>query len=78
MEKFGCYEFEIVSHLVPGSNDVEDVDNWIQGYFYIIYDPEYLPATNTVLREGDEYFDSESRARIAAIGHITLLENGEG
>ncbi len=38
--------------------------------------PDY--KGKVVLRESDEWYDSEGRARLAAIGHISLLENGEG
>lgn len=78
MEKFSFYEFEIKSHDVPGSNDGEDTNKWVKGYFYVIYNPDYVPSEHTVIREADEYFDSENQARLAAIGHISLLENGEG
>ena len=31
-----------------------------------------------VIREADEYFDTAQEAEFAAIGHIDLLESGEG
>ena len=70
MEQFSGYTFEINSHEVPGWGD--DVDKWVKGYFYLIYDKSGLVV------ESNEYFDSVIRARMAAIGHITLLEKGEG
>lgn len=76
MEKFSCYEFEIRSHEVPGWD--ENVDKWVKGYFYVIFDPYYKPCEQTIVREADEYFENEQQARLAAIGHISLLENGEG
>jgi|KBSSwiStaDraftv2_1062776.scaffolds.fasta_scaffold100696_5 hypothetical protein len=76
MEKFSCYEFEVRCHDVPGWG--ENIDKWVKGYFYVIFDPDYKPCEQTIIRESDEYFDHEGSARLAAIGHITLLENGEG
>lgn len=76
MEKFSCYEFEIRCHDVPGHG--ENIDKWVKGYFYVIFDPDYVPSEATIIRESNEYFDYEGNARLAAIGHITLLENGEG
>lgn len=76
MEKFSLYEFDIRSHDVPGHGD--NVDKWVKGYFYVIYDPNYKASDSTIIREAQEYFEHESKARLAAIGHITLLENGEG
>lgn len=44
------------------------------GWCYTIYKKN----TKIVVRESDEWFDSEAQAGFAAIGHISLLENGEG
>lgn len=74
IEKFSCYDYQIMSHDVPGWGG--DVDKWVKRYFYLIYDPHYIPSALTVIIEADEYFDSEVHARMAAIGHITLLEIG--
>lgn len=41
-------------------------------WFYQIIDG------STTLRESKDFFDHEEIARYAAIGHITLLEQGEG
>jgi len=71
MEKYSCYEFEIRCHDVPGWG--EFVNQWVKGYFYIIFDPA---CKDRMIVEANEYFDSEQQARLAAIGHITLLENG--
>lgn len=70
MDRFGIYPYEIISHEVPGYGD--DVDKWVKGYFYLIYHP----IENRVMVEGDEYFETEYRARMACIGHITLIEQG--
>jgi len=45
-----------------------------EGWVYDIYSREY----KNILVESDEWFDTEQEARYAAIGHISLLENGEG
>jgi hypothetical protein len=54
-------------------------------YFRILWDEDrkgwyYQISSNqmTVLRSSDEMFQYEGIARFAAIGHISLLENGEG
>jgi len=44
------------------------------GYAYTIYKKD----TDKIVRESEEWFDSEAQAGFAAIGHISLLENGEG
>jgi len=64
IEKYSYYEFEVF-------HDVDCPDHWL----YRIYDSFYK---DEVIRESDEWFDTEIQARFAAIGHIGLLENGEG
>ncbi len=66
IEKHSCYEFEIKKDAI------ED------GYIYVIYDTYYVPSDHTIIRESNEWYDTEQEARFAAIGHISLLENGEG
>lgn len=47
-----------------------------EGWVYKIYSDtgkEYVPV-----RESDEWFDCRADAELAAIDHISLLENGEG
>ncbi len=44
------------------------------GYCYTIY----KKGTDRIVSESNEWFDSEGEARLAAIGHISLIENGEG
>jgi hypothetical protein len=39
------------------------------GWFYILYG---------IGIESEDFYDTEQEARFAAIGHICLLENGEG
>ena len=38
----------------------------------------YHQKTKELIVESQEWFDCEMRATWAAIGHISLLENGEG
>jgi hypothetical protein len=44
-----------------------------KGFVYEIYDNNH-----SLVRESDEWFEYEGIARFAAIGHISLLESGEG
>jgi hypothetical protein len=69
IEKYSCYEFSIY-HEDKGNN----LDAWV----YVIYDPTYKPCAQTIIREAEDWFDTEQEARFAAIGHIDLLESGEG
>lgn len=71
IEKYSCYEFEIKKAIVMSETAT-------LGYIYQIYDPDYKPCEQTVIRESNEWFETEQMARYAAIGHISLLENGEG
>ncbi len=69
-EKYSFYEFEIKQIITENK----------LGFVYEIFtsDPDYCSYMNTdVLRESDEWFESENEARFAAIGHIDLLESGE-
>jgi len=62
VRKFSTYEYELIL------ND--------KGWYYIIYDPDYDASDSTIIRQSDDWYDSETRANLAAIGHITLLEQG--
>jgi len=64
IEKYSFYEYEVL----PSK----------QYWVYVIYHPDYNPCLQSVIRESDEWYDTEQEARFAAIGHIGLLENGEG
>lgn len=64
ISKFSCYEYELIQ---------DD-----KGWYYIIYDPDYEPCDSTIIRQSDDWYEGEGRANLAAIGHISLLENGEG
>ncbi len=68
-ETYGYYDFEV--KLMP--RDEQQCDKW----YYIIYGTPCLPYDDGVI-ESDEWFHSPQRAKYAAIGHISLLENGEG
>lgn len=61
MEKYSLHEFKVL--LMP--KDEQYRDKW----YYIIY-------TGDDEIESEEWFDFEQVARYAAIGHISLLENG--
>ena len=43
---------------------------------YIIYTEGCYPYDDGKIKS-DEWYDTQQEARFAAIGHITLLENGE-
>ena len=62
--KFSLYEYELIH------ND--------GGWYYIIYDPDYDPSDTSIMKQSDDWYESAGRANLAAIGHISLLENGEG
>lgn len=62
--KFSCYEYELIQ---------DD-----KGWYYIIYDPDYKPCEVSIIRQGEDWLESSGHANLAAIGHISLLENGEG
>jgi hypothetical protein len=62
-EKYSYYEFRVKKCKA--------------GFDYEIYGTGCHPYDDGII-EADEWFDTEEEARFAAIGHITLLENGEG
>lgn len=55
------------------SGSFPDGGRW-KGYVYEIYTRD----TKELVRESEEWFDNRARAIFAAVGHISLLENGEG
>lgn len=68
IEKHSLYEYEIVGRNI----DTED-----EQYHYIIYlNASYLGQDEAI--ESNEWFFTEQDARVSAINHINLLENGEG
>jgi hypothetical protein len=64
IEQYSCYKFQIC---------IEDGGL----YYYEIYGEGCQPYDDGVI-VSDDCFDAEQEARFAAIGHIDLLENGEG
>jgi hypothetical protein len=70
-EKYSHYEFEI--YLDVGLLK----DKEVHGYIYKIFGTGCPPYDDGLI-ESDEWYDTEQEARFAAIGHIDLLENGEG
>ena len=70
MTKNGYYLYQVYYK----SGQCADGSLW-QGWVYEIYTDNKKPE---LLRESEEWFDSEAQAGFAAIGHISLLENGEG
>lgn len=66
-KKYGYYEYEVIP--LP--------EGW--GYKIFTDNKVYQEILGTdVYRESDEWFDSEAQAGFAAVGHISLIENGEG
>lgn len=65
MKRCGIYDYQVTYGGWP-----EEL-----GWIYKIYSQDEKP---NLIRESDEIFETESRAELAAIGHISLLENGEG
>lgn len=72
IEKYSLYEFEIKRAIVL----VDEIA--VLKFVYVIYEMDCTPSDNTVIRESGEWFETEQECRFAAIGHINLLENGEG
>lgn len=65
IEQYSCYKYII--HHQPDLN----------GYTYeILLENDYMGYPDSI--ESSEYFDAEQEPRFAVIGHIDLLENGEG
>jgi hypothetical protein len=64
----GVYQFDVWE-------DREAPGHWI----YRIYHTENLEeCPRIVIRKSTEWFESKTRAQFAAMGHISLLEKGEG
>ena len=71
-ETYDLLDFEIFGCYAPLPNgDREFV------YRYEIYGEGCPPYDNGVI-DSNDYFETEQEARFAAIGHISLLLNGEG
>lgn len=68
-EKYSCYEFEVNKAIILR-------EPAILGYVYKIFNwNDYFCCADDI--ESDEWYETEQEARFAAIGHISLLENGE-
>lgn len=68
IEKYSCLKFKVYA-----KHNESDEEQWT----YLIYTEGCLPYDDGII-ESDDSFDTEQEARFAAIGHIDLLENGEG
>ncbi len=68
-EKYSYYEFEIFEH----PDDDYPADKY---YSYKIYTEGCMTYYDGVI-ESSNGFDTEQEARFAAVGHISLIENGE-
>lgn len=66
---FGQYEYRIFRACLAGKKDGE-----AEGWTYEIYNLDKKPE---LIVKSNEWFDTKGHARLAAIGHISLLENGE-
>jgi hypothetical protein len=69
IEKYSCYEFEIISGTFIGESSSE------KGFIYHIFSDGCLPYDDGLI-ESDEWFDSEEDAKLSVINHIDFLENG--
>lgn len=73
-ETHSHYDFEIWAYP---DDDYPDT----KYYYYKILDKggnQHYWTDCPIIRESDEYFDTAQEAKFAAIGHIELLEDGEG
>jgi hypothetical protein len=61
-------------HVYHTSGKIPVLGEEWTGWVYEIY----TQFDDVLVRESDEWFDCEMRATWAAIGHISLLEQGEG
>lgn len=74
-EHHSHYDFEIWAYMD------DDYPADVSHYFYKILDKggeAHFWTGTPVIRESDEGFDTAQEATFAAIGHIELLESGEG
>lgn len=73
-DTYSHYSFEVWAYP---DDDYPDT----KYYYYKILDKGGMAhywTGDPVIRESDEYFESVGEAKLAAIGHICLLEDGEG
>lgn len=72
--QYSYYHFEIWAYP---DDDYPDT----KYYYYKILEPGGMAhywLGDPVIRESDEYYDTAQEAEFASIGHIDLLESGEG
>ena len=65
-KKYSCYEYS-----------VEPWDEDKSKFVYTIYGEDSWIKGDGIIESG-EWYDTEFQAQMGAIGHIDLLENGEG
>lgn len=65
-ESYGDYDFSVWEYW-PSAHIMKP-----QGYCYTIY----RKGTSRIVTESKEWFDSDGEARLAAIGHISLIQQG--
>ncbi len=72
---YSFYDYEIWAYMD------DDYPTQVAHYYYKILDNDgqqkFWTGCN-VVRESNDYFDTEQEATFAVIGHIDLLESGEG
>jgi len=66
IETYGNLDF-IVYENWPNAHRMKPL-----GFCYTIY----KKGTKRILQESQEWFESEGEARLAAIGHISLIQQG--
>ena len=74
-DRYSHYDFEIWVYMD------DDHPSEAAYYYYKILDiggSSHFWTGTPVIRESHDGFESAGEARLAAIGHIDLLENGEG
>lgn len=73
-ERYSCYDYEIWAYMD------DDYPSEVSHYYYKILDTDgqhkFWTGSN-VLVESDDSFESAGEARLAAIGHISKLEDGQ-
>lgn len=61
-------------HTFHTSGTIPALNETWKGWVYEIY----TQFDGVLIIESNEWFDNKGSAELAAIGHISLLENGEG
>lgn len=76
-ERYSQYEFEIVCDQAEIWGSDGATGKYVNAYAYTIYGAFAAPYEDEEIQSA-EWYDTEQEARFAAVGHISLLENGEG